>query len=221
MDIKYLGHSSFLLSGKQGKVVLDPFDSTMLGGKFPNVEANIITLSHDHGDHNAVSAVKPAGATQPLVFDIPGEYESHGIRIYGFDTFHDKKKGEERGRNVMFKIVIDDISILHCGDLGHALSAEIVDDIDGVDVVMIPVGGHFTINADEARQVVEKLEPSVVIPMHYKDADFKPEIMDLLAPVDDFLEKLGASAVAPVTKYTPVKADFTGEELTVVLMEKI
>ena len=189
MNITYLGHSSFLLKSSTGRLLMDPFDGTKMGKKFPKVEADIITISHDHSDHNARNVVEG----NPLVIEIPGEYEKFDIRISGFETYHDKQQGAERGKNTMYKVEMDDISILHCGDLGHTLSSEMIEEINGADIVLIPVGGFYTIDADEARQVVEKLEPSIIIPMHYKVADMNPEIMDKLAPVEDFLSKIGVT----------------------------
>ncbi len=216
MKITYLGHSSFLLKGNNAQVVIDPFDADKLGIKFPKVEADIVTLSHHHDDHNASHQV----GGEPIVFDIPGEYEVKGVRIHGFDTYHDKSKGEERGKNTMFRFEIDDVSVLHCGDLGHTLSSETIQEINGADIVLIPVGGIYTITADEARQIVEKLEPSIVIPMHYRDPNLKPNISQYeeMSPVEDFLEKVGVSDVEPVDKLTVKQTDFGEEEMKIVVM---
>ena len=215
MDIKYFGHSSFLLRGRQGKVVTDPYDLATMKKKFPKTEADIVTVSHEHGDHNAANLVEG----NPLVVNLPGEYEKNGIRIYGFDSFHDGSKGEKRGKNTIYKIEIDDISVLHCGDLGHPLSNELIEQIEDVDILIIPVGGFYTIGPDEAGDIVSKIEPSVVIPMHYKtDVGFNKEIMDKLAPVSEFIQAIGISNVEPVTKYSIKKPDI-GEEMSVVVME--
>lgn len=119
MEIKYLGHSSFLIKTKTAKIVTDPYDSHMVGLKFPKVEADIITISHHHQDHDKADQV---GFSQtgvlPLVIDIPGEFEKQGIRIFGFKSYHDKKQGQERGENIIYKIEAEGISVLHCGDLG-------------------------------------------------------------------------------------------------------
>ncbi len=214
MNIRYLGHSSFLIEGKTGKVVTDPYDPTMMKRKFPDVSADIVTVSHQHQDHNAPHLVQG----NPLVITIPGEYEKKGIRIYGFETYHDKQNGAERGKNTMYKIVVDDVSILHCGDLGHVLSKELIEEVDGVDILLIPAGGNYTISPDEAQDVVSKVEPSVVIPMHYKNnVGFNEEIMSKLLSVSDFIEKIGVAGVEPVKKFSYVKTE--EEELHVVVME--
>lgn len=219
MDITYFGHSSFLLRSASGKIVTDPYDGTMMKHPFPKTDADIVTLSHDHGDHNAADQIEGVEGAKPLILSMPGEYERKSIRVMGFPTFHDKTQGSERGVNTMYKITIDDIDVLHCGDLGHTLKSEIIDEIGEIDILMIPVGGFYTITADDAVDIVAKLEPSVVIPMHYKMPEFNPEIMDKLAPVDDFLEKIGAEAVKPGKKYTIKKSDLTEEDMKVIVME--
>ncbi len=216
MEIAYFGHSSFRIKSKTGSVVLDPFDAKVLGKAFPKVDADVVTLSHHHDDHNAYSQV----GGDPLVIDLPGEYERSGIRITGFESYHDKTKGEERGRNVMYKIESENVSVLHCGDLGHTLSAETIELIDGVDVLLIPVGGFYTIDAEEARQVIEKLEPSIVIPMHYRNDAFSSDIMEKLAPLEDFLSKLGITTYEPLQKLTVTPADFEEQTKVIVLSQQ-
>jgi L-ascorbate metabolism protein UlaG (beta-lactamase superfamily) len=223
MDITYLGHASFLLRGNSGKVVTDPYDGDTMKHVFPKTEADIVTISHAHGDHNSAGAVVSydpnTSNPNPLVLTMPGEYEKKGIRIQGFATFHDKNQGADRGKNVVYKITIDDVDILHCGDLGHMLKSDVVDEIGNVDVLLIPVGGFYTIGPDEAVDVVSKLEPSVVIPMHYKATSFNPEIMDNLAPVENFLDKIGSEVTKPGKKFSIKKSDITEEELRVVVLE--
>lgn len=215
MEIKYLGHASFFLKGKTGVVITDPYDS-YIGLKFPKIEADIVTISHHHEDHDRADLVLGS----PLVIDIPGEYEKKGIRITGFSVFHDKKQGKERGKNTLFKIEIDGISLLHCGDLGHVLDDEVVEEIDGVDILLIPVGGFYTINAEEAMTIVRKIEPSIIIPMHYNHPKLNQEIFGKIAPVTDFLEKMGVSQLAPIKKLSVKKEELT-EEMRVVVMEVI
>lgn len=214
MDIKYLGHASFSVKSKLGSVVMDPFDTKKVGFKFPTQEADVVTVSHEHDDHNYLAGVTGT----PLVVNIPGEYEKNGIRIYGYESYHDGNKGADRGKNTLFKIVAEDISVLHCGDLGHALTEEALEEIDTVDVLMIPVGGHYTISADEAAKIISKIEPSIVIPMHYKTDAHNPDTFKDVAPLSDFLTKMGASTVEPVKKLTIKKADLT-DQMQIVVME--
>ncbi len=211
MEIKYLGHSSFLIKTKEAKLVTDPFDPKMVGIKFPKVEADIVTISHDHKDHNQVQLVTALEGNVKLVIYLPGEFEKKGIRVFGFSSFHDDKKGEERGENILYKIEADGVSVLHCGDLGFVPDDSFVDLVGGVDVLMIPVGGVYTINADQATQFIKKIEPSIVIPMHYGS--------NKLAQVSEFLKKMGVEKLVPIPKLV-VKPEELEEELKVVLLDK-
>lgn len=217
MKITFLGHAAFKIKDSLGTVVIDPYNSKRMNKKFPKVEADILTLSHDHDDHNAADEV----GGNPLVLMYPGEYEMHGIHVYGFDTYHDKKKGEERGKNTMFKFDFDGVTVLHCGDLGHTLTSETLDQVNGADILMIPVGGVYTIDADEARQIVEKLEPSIVIPMHYRDENMNPDIEKYaeMAPVKEFLDKVGASDVTPESSLNVKKADLEDDSTKFVVLQ--
>lgn len=214
MDIKYLGHSAFHIKGKTDSVVCDPFDPKMVGLSFPKIEAGIITISHQHQDHNFVQAV--TGAT--LTLDIPGEYEKQGIRINGYPSFHDNKKGEERGGNTLFRIEVDGVSILHCGDLGHTLDDEIIEEIGSVAVLLVPVGGHYTIDAAKASAVVAAIEPSIVVPMHYKTAKHDSSFEEM-AELSVFLKEMGVAEVEPVKKLTLKKEDTEAAEMKVVVMD--
>lgn len=214
MDIKYLGHASFSIKSKLGSVVTDPYDPKTLGIKYPTSEADIVTVSHQHGDHNYLAGVTGS----PLIVDMPGEYEKNGIRVYGYESYHDANHGADRGKNTLFKIVAEDISVLHCGDLGHILTDEDLEEIDIVDVLLIPVGGFYTINAEEAAKVVAKIEPSIVIPMHYKTDAHTTDAFKDVAPLSQFLEKMGATATEPVKKLSIKKADLT-DQTQIVVME--
>lgn len=214
MDISPLGLSSFKIRGKNATIVVDPYDSTFVGLKFPKkVEADIVTVSHDHKDHNAVSQIEGT----PYVVSGPGEYEIKGVSVIGFSSFHDTKMGAERGRNTMYRIEVDGVAILHLGDLGHALSSEEVESLDGVDILMVPVGGTATIDAPTAAAIVKELEPSVVIPMHYAQTGLASGFA-ALTPVSTFLKEMGVEAVAPQPKLSLSK-DKLPEQLQVVVLE--
>lgn len=219
MEIKYLGHASFLIKTKTARVVTDPFDPEMVGLKYPKVEADIITVSHSHKDHNAVSEVTPPQTGAPLIINMSGEFEKMGVRIFGFSSFHDDKKGEERGENILFKIEAEGISILHCGDLGYIPEDSFLDSIGDVDILMVPVGGFYTIDADKASELVKKIEPSIIVPMHYKNPAMKnQEIASNLAPVSDFTKKFGIDTPAPLPKLI-YKKEEEEEEMKVVVLE--
>ncbi len=214
MDIKYIGHSSFFIRTRDAKIVTDPFNPTSVGLKYPKTEADIVTLSHLHDDHNYMEGIKG----EPLFIDWPGEFEKNKVRIFGFQTFHDKKKGEERGPNTMFKFEADNLSVLHCGDLGHLLEDSMIEEIGSVDILLIPTGGFYTINAQEAAKVVNEIEPALVIPMHYQQSGMNEELAVNMQPVTDFLKEIGAADTQPVDKLSIKKEDLNPEELKVVVM---
>ncbi|MDF2876188.1 MAG: Zn-dependent hydrolase of the beta-lactamase fold-like protein [Sporomusa sp.] len=183
MKIKWLGHSCFLLTSHNGvKVLTDPFDSSV-GYDVPRVIADIVSTSHDHFDHNYIQAVQGdffhANET--------GHFSHKGIEITGISVFHDDKHGTQRGKNIIYKFVVDGIHICHCGDLGHGLTLEQVNEIGHVDILLIPVGGFYTIGPDQAIEVAKMLQPSVIIPMHFKTE----AIQFPIEGVENFLEKTG------------------------------
>lgn len=209
-----MGHSSFFIKGKTASLVTDPFDPKMVGLKFPKVKADIVTISHHHQDHDKAQLVEG----NPLVIDLPGEYEKNQVRVTGFSAFHDKKKGQEGGKNTLFKIEMDEISVLHCGDLGDKLSDEMLEEMGKVDILLIPVGGVYTIDDDEAVGVVNSIEPSIVIPMHYKSDKLNEKVFGKLSPLSSFLDKMGMSDVGPIKKLKVKKEEFK-EEMKVVVLE--
>lgn len=188
MKIKWLGHASFLITSNDGtKVLTDPYLSGGFGGAIgygPIKErADVVTVSHAHDDHNDVGSL-PQGFEE---VSTPGKHEVAGLTITGIKTFHDPKKGKERGRNIVFVMDIDGMRVAHLGDLGHRLSDEEVEAIGKVDVLMIPVGGYFTIEPRDALAVARSLGPSVVLPMHYKTGS----VTFPIKPVEDFLSLAG------------------------------
>ncbi|MBI4130515.1 MBL fold metallo-hydrolase [Candidatus Roizmanbacteria bacterium] len=220
MDIKYLGHASFRLRGKQAALVTDPFDSSSVGLKYPLPTADIITISHNHADHNAIDNVKPKNEGEtPIVLRGPGEYEIKGVKIYGFKTFHDREKGAQRGVNTIYLFDVDGVRILHCGDLGHTLSDELLEELDEIDVLLIPVGGVFTIDAADAAKVIRQIEPGMVVPMHYKVPGMH-ESLAALSGVDVFLKEMDAETVVPLDKLTVTPASFTSEEIQVIVLKQ-
>ena len=214
MDITYLGHSSFKLRGKGATVVTDPYDSAMVGLKFPkHIEGDIVTVSHNHEDHNAVSQVEGT----PYVVKGPGEYEIKGVGVVGLPVFHDDVQGASRGKNTIYRIEIDGVAIVHLGDVGHALTSGQVDSLDGVDVLFVPVGGIYTIDAGQAVAIIHEVEPSIVIPMHYGRPELNQKSFGELAPLATFLKEIGKEG-QPQAKFSITK-DKIPEELQVVVLE--
>lgn len=185
MEITYIGHSCFKIKGKNISVVIDPYNPEAMGYKLPKLEAEVLMLSHLHDDHNFVSGV----TGYQLLIDGPGEYEKSDVFIHGIDTYHDDKQGKDRGKNTIYLINIDGFDVLHLGDLGHELSKDILEKIPNVDILMIPVGGKYTIDAEMASKVISSIEPSIVIPMHYATPD--SELKDELAKLEKFLDEMG------------------------------
>jgi len=218
MEIKYLGHSSFLIKTKTAKIVTDPFDPGMVGIKFPKTEADIVTVSHQHKDHNQAKNVTGINGGQPLLIDMPGEFEKMGVRVFGFQSFHDKTGGGERGENILYKFESEGLSVLHCGDLGVVPEESFLETIGEVDILLVPVGGFYTIDPEEAFQLVKKVEPAIVIPMHYNSDKIDQKNFGKLSAVSEFTKKFGLDHVAPVPKLVYKKEEIE-QEMKVVVLE--
>ncbi len=183
MKIKWLAHSAFLITADSGtRIVTDPYvtNERHRHGDISET-AEIVTVSHSHGDHNNVAAVKG----NPLVLDsadIQG-VKDESIKIKAIMTAHDDSGGSQRGANIIFCFEIDGVNICHCGDLGHLLTDEQVKAIGRVDVLMIPVGGTFTVDGTAATRVCEQLKPRIILPMHY----LTDKISIPIGKPDDFL----------------------------------
>lgn len=213
MDITYLGHSSFKIKTRTASIITDPFDPAMLGLKFAPTDADIVTISHDHGDHNAVGKV----SNVKKVVNGPGEYEISGVSIIGVQSFHDSKEGGERGKNTIYVFEADRLRFAHLGDLGHTLSDEKISEIGDVDVLMIPVGGFYTIGPKEAVEIINKIEPYFVIPMHYKAPGISDQIAANLETVESFLKESGLP-VENLPKFSIKKEDILEDQNTKVIV---
>lgn len=207
MEIVWLGHSCFRLKGKGVALVTDPFDKT-IGYPMGKPAGDIVTVSHQHPGHNFVAGV----AGKPRVVKGPGEYEISGVSITGIRTFHDSEKGQRLGANVVYLIEMEELRICHLGDLGHVPTAEQVEQIDGVDVLLIPVGGVTTINAEQAAEVIRLVEPKLTIPMHYQTDVARPD----LQPLGRFLKEIGlAESPPPQPKLVVSKSSFPPGNLVI------
>jgi len=197
MEISWAGHSCFKIKGKQTTVITDPY-SPDLGYSLGNPTAHVVTVSHQHPGHSYTQGI----GGEPRLVTGPGEYEINGILITGIATFHDRERGQSRGKNTVYLMEVDEVSVCHLGDLGHVLTAEQVEEIDDVDVLLIPVGGVSTINASIAAEIVRQVEPKAVIPMHYKTEAISRE----LEPVDKFLKEIGIKQIDPQQKLSFTKS---------------
>jgi L-ascorbate metabolism protein UlaG (beta-lactamase superfamily) len=209
MEIAWYGHACFRLRDKGATVVTDPYDQS-IGYTLPKIRADIVTVSHNHADHNYVSGIKNA----PKVVDGPGEYEIKGVFITGIATFHDRKKGAQRGRNTVFLLEFNGLTICHLGDLGHVPTQAQVEALSDVDVLLIPVGGVSTIGAPQAAEVISLLEPKIVIPMHYKTKALTLK----LASVNRFLQEMGLKKLA-AQESLKVTTSTLPEETQIVLLD--
>ena len=216
MEIKWFGHAFFLIKTKDNnqeiKIAIDPF-SPEIGIKPPKTEADILLITHSHYDHNNTAVI---GGDYFLI-DGPGEYEVKKVFIKGISSYHDDQKGKERGLNTIYTIEPEQegIRICHLGDLGQKeLTPEQIEEIGGVDILMIPVGGTYTIDAQQARGIVSQIEPKIVIPMHYSI----PKLKIKLEGVEKFLRVMGVSEIEPQTKLS-IKKEKLPSETQVVLLK--
>jgi len=195
--IYWAGQSCFQISVSNSKdhsadIVIDPYDEAT-GLKLPNLSADILMVSHQHHDHNNIEGVKGT----PFLIAGPGEYEVKEVFVQGIPSFHDDKDGKDRGLNTIYVFEAEDLRFCHLGDFGQKqLTDEQLEKIDGVDVLMIPVGGEYTIDATAAQKIISQIEPKIVIPMHYAI----PKLKDKLDDVSKFLKTMGKTAPAPQDK---------------------
>ncbi len=215
MKIKWLGHSSFIVESRDGtRIITDPFEAGSYDGAvgYDPIQdrADVVTISHDHADHNAVDTVDG----EPEVVRGAEERSVSGIGIRGINTYHDENRGQDRGRNTIFVMEVDGIKVAHLGDLGHLLSAEEIRKLGQIDVLLAPVGGYYTIGPEEAKKVAEGLGAKIIIPMHYKtDALGFP-----IQPVDDFLRLMDDVERANSTT-VEIDSDALPEEPRVVVLD--
>lgn len=213
MEVSWLGHSCFLLRGKNVTLVTDPF-SPQQGpsqGELPRlskINASIVTVSHNHPGHNNVTAV----GGNPRIVRGPGEYEISDVLITGVASYHDEKRGQQYGRNTIYVIHIDELIICHLGDLGHTLQEEQLEEVADADVLLIPIGGQHTINATQAAEVISQVEPRIVIPMHYR-----PTTGEASDPLDKFCREMGIETMNKQPKLNVTRSSLPTETQIVLL----
>jgi len=216
VKLTWLGHSAFLLEESTGtKIVTDPFNSKIVGYEMPCVEADIVTVSHNHDDHNYIGSVKG----NPTLLNKVGSYEIGGVHVLASRTFHDDEKGAKRGENLVFRYRMDGVDLCHLGDIGEDCNAFLIESLMPVNVLMIPVGGNYTIDAAQAKEYVDRLMPDIVIPMHYKTKDCALDI----DKINEFLDLFDNESIIYADNNTIEfdRADFDGEETKVLVLEKL
>jgi len=216
MIITWKGQSCFQISSNQKKngslsIIIDPFDKSV-GLKVPNLQGDILLITHDHYDHNNVKAV----SSDAFVINEPGEYDIKGVFVQGIQAFHDDSQGKERGGNTIYTIEIEEMKICHLGDLGQKeLTPEQLDKIGDIDILMIPIGGTYTIDSSEAIKIMSQIEPKITIPMHYHI----PKLKIKIDKIDDFLKMLNIKNLEPLPKLVIKKKDISSEEAKIIVLE--
>lgn len=198
MDITWLGHSCFRIRGNQAIIITDPFPPD-IGYTLGKQTVDIVSISHTHPNHSYNEGI----TGEYRLVKGPGEYEIAGVLILGLATYHDAVKGQSKGKNTIYLFEVDGITICHLGDIGHILGDEEVEEMGNVDILIVPVGGVSTINASMAAETIRKVEPKIVIPMHYKT----PKTNRELDPVENFLKEMGQTAVEPRPKLNVSKSN--------------
>ncbi len=217
MTLNWYGQSCFQISSSRGKdnhlsIIIDPFEES-IGLKLPRkLQADIVLVTHNHPDHNNVKAVSGS----PFAINGPGEYDIKGVLVQGIQSFHDNSQGKERGNSVIYTLETEEIRLCHLGDLGQKeLSSEQLEQIGEIDILMIPVGGIYTINAAEAIKIISQIEPKITIPMHYQI----PNLKIRLDRIDNFLKQLGIKKLEPLPKLTIKKKDISAEEAKIIVLK--
>ncbi|MDP2734790.1 MAG: MBL fold metallo-hydrolase [bacterium] len=208
MQLTWKGQACFYITASKGnkeqvRILIDPYEDS-LGLKLSPQEADLVLVTHQHFDHNNVKAAKG----EPFVIDSPGEYEAKGVFVQGIPSFHDDVQGKERGTNTIYTLTVEGITLCHMGDFGQKeLAPEQVEKIGQVHVLLIPVGGTYTIGGKEAGKIISQIEPRYIIPMHYA----LPRLKTKLAPVEEFLRAMGRRNVEEQQKLVLKEKDVMGE----------
>jgi len=208
LDITWLGHSCFRIKGKEVTVITDPCHPS-LGYSLGKLQADIVTLSHLHPGHCYTEAI----TSEFREVRVPGEYEMKGTFITGISTWHDTVQGQKLGKNIVYLLEMDGMTLCHLGDLGHLPSSELIEDVGDIDVLFLPVGGMSTIGGSMAAEIVRRLTPKVVIPMHYKTAALTKE----LEPVDKFLKEVGVKEAVSQAKLSVTRSNLPTSTQVIIL----
>jgi L-ascorbate metabolism protein UlaG (beta-lactamase superfamily) len=216
VDITWLGHACFRLRGRDVAILTDPYEGTDWGYPPLTTSANVVTVSNSHPHHAGLSGVDG----EPRVLSGPGEYEIGGALIWGVRTSRRANGTGPNGsaKNTAFVIQLEELTVCHLGDLAAApLTAEELTRIKDSDVLLVPVGGHCTINAAQAAEVVAQVEPKVIVPMHYATEETRGRVD--LDEIERFCRELGATDTSPRGRLNVTAASLPSEP-TVVLLER-
>jgi len=208
MEITWFGHSCFRIKGKEAVVLIDPCPDTT-GYSLGKIQADIVAISHAHPGHSYIDTLQEGYRA----IKGPGEYEIKDTYITGIPTFHDDTGGKKSGKNTVYVIEMEGVTLCHLGDLGHALSPEVTGELGSINVLFVPVGGHSTIGAQAAADLVRNVNPGIAIAMHYKTADEKA---DLEFP-ERFLKELGIKELASLPKFAVTRTSIPATTQVVLL----
>ena len=214
MKIQYLGHSCFKLTESTGTTfITDPYKG--IGYELPKgLKADAVTVSHSHFDHNHVKAI----GGHPRVLDKEGFYELPGVEITGIKSYHDNQGGRQRGENIIYKFRMDGLEVCHLGDLGEECSSELLEMILPVNILLIPVGGTYTVDAELAKEYVDRIMPEIVIPMHYKTRSLNLDLDKADAFLDLFDDEETEISGLDTLEFS--REDLTEEKTKIILMER-
>jgi L-ascorbate metabolism protein UlaG (beta-lactamase superfamily) len=212
MEITWFGHSCFRLRGKDAALVTDPVSPETGYSPLARVNADIVTISHDHPGHSYMRGI----SGEPYVVARPGEYEIRNTLITGVPSYHDNQRGKARGRNTIYLIHIDDMVVCHLGDLGHPLTEDQQEAITDADILFVPVGGNSTITAAQAAEVISQIEPRLIIPMHYATAATQGKIPGL-DPVEKFCEEMAMTDWQAQPKVTVTRSNLPAEPQVIIM----
>lgn len=213
MHIYWYGEACFKIQTNETVIFTDPYNKE-IGLTPPRTKANIVTVSHNHEDHNNTGAVADENS---IILNTPGEYDVKGVKIMGIPSFHDKKEGRERGANTIFVFEAEDLRVCHLGDLGHLLSEEQIEQIGAIDVLLVPAGEGVILSAKEAAEVVSEIEPKMIIPMHYKVPGLKYNFSE----VDKFCKAMGIKKPALQEKILVKKKLLSADKTEVVILKHL
>jgi len=216
MIISWYGQSCFKIQTKPHRgaeeviIFTDPFDKS-IGLKPPQGSADLVLVSHNHSDHNNIKSLKG----KPFIIDAEGEYSVKDVYIEGISSFHDNEKGILRGLNNIYTIRSEELTVCHLGDLGHILTEKQIDKIGEIDILMIPIGGTYTIDGKEAEKVISQIDPKIIIPMHYKVPGLNIEI----AGEEEFAKEIGLEIESEIKKFSIKAADIADIQNKVIFMD--
>ncbi len=209
MNIKFHGHSCVSIEDKDFTIVTDPYDEST-GLKMPNLKANVVTVSYKDPHHSNVESVEGG----PRVFSWPGEYETGGAHFKGVTSFHNSKEDAEQKENIIFTCELNGINLCHLGALGTKLTPEQLEQVGDVDILFIPVGGKEGIDAKKAKEVVEQIEPRIIIPITYHTEGSKCGF----DAVDSFVKEMGSQAGEPIDSFTLKRSELPEDNSKVVVI---